>query len=200
MKIVFFIKKVISMYSYLLWTPINKLSFMLNGVKTGKGLKCRGKVYTIVHDLRGRVEIGDNVFINSGSKQNPIGCGDKTFFQVFEAGCIKIGNNVGISNSAFSCYDRIAMEDHVFVGAGCKFFDNDFHPIEYEKRIFSNESPKAAPILIKEGAFVGGDTFVLKGVTIGKHSVIGAGSVVTKDIPDNEIWAGNPARFIKTIP
>lgn len=58
---------------------------------------------------------------------------------------------------------------------------------------------KSKPILIKEGAFIGAHAIVLKGVTIGKYSVIGAGSVITKDIPDNEVWAGNPARFIKKL-
>ena len=58
---------------------------------------------------------------------------------------------------------------------------------------------KTKPILIKEGAFIGAQSIILKGVTIGKHSVVGAGSVVTKDIPDGEIWGGNPAVFIRKV-
>ena len=113
MKTVYLVKKAISMYSYLIWTPINKISFFLNGVRFGKNLKCRGNE-------------------------------------------IVIGNNVGISNAAFSCYERIEIEENAFIGAGCKFYDNDFHPIEYQKRVFTNEKPKSAPIMIREGAFVGG--------------------------------------------
>lgn len=200
MKTVYLVKKAISMYSYLIWTPINKISFLLNGVRFGKNLKCRGKVFTVFHSEKSKLVLGNSVFINSGNKQNPIGCGDQTYFQLFDKGEIVIGDNVGISNAAFSCYERIEIEKNAFIGAGCKFFDNDFHPIEYQKRVFTNEKPKSAPIMIREGAFVGGSTFVLKGVTIGKHSVVGAGSVVTKSIPDDEIWAGNPARFIKKVP
>lgn len=53
------------------------------------------------------------------------------------------------------------------------------------------------PVRIKSGAWIGGHSIILKGVTIGKNSVIGAGSIVTHDIPDNEVWAGNPAKYIK---
>ena len=58
---------------------------------------------------------------------------------------------------------------------------------------------KAKPVIIKDGAFIGTDCIILKGVTIGEKSVIGAGSVVTKSVPDGEIWAGNPAKFIRKV-
>lgn len=199
MKVVYLAKKAISMFSYLIWTPVNKLSFRMNDIKYGEGLKCRGKVFTIAHSLKAKIELGSHVFINSGNTQNPIGLGDRTYFQVFDCGEIIVGDNVGISNTAFSCYSSIVVEDNVFIGAGCKIFDNAFHPVDYYKRVHTTEKPKSAPIRIKEGAFIGGGVFVLKGVTIGRHSVVGAGSVVTKDIPDNQIWAGNPAKFIKEI-
>lgn len=58
---------------------------------------------------------------------------------------------------------------------------------------------KTKPVIIKDGAFIGTDCIILKGVTIGEKSVIGAGSVVTKSVPDGEIWAGNPAKFIRKV-
>ena len=58
---------------------------------------------------------------------------------------------------------------------------------------------KTTPVYIGEGVFIGACSIVTKGVSIGKHSVVGAGSVVTHDIPEEEIWAGNPARFIKKL-
>lgn len=97
-------------------------------------------------------------------------------------------------------WDDIEIEDNVYIGSGVKIWDTDFHSLQYTNRLkLPDTGVKHAPIKIKEGAFIGACTIVLKGVTIGKYSVIGAGSVVAKSIPDNEIWAGNPAQFIKKI-
>ena len=61
------------------------------------------------------------------------------------------------------------------------------------------QKKRNAPVVIKDLAFIGMHSIILKGVTIGEKSIIGAGSVVSKDVPDGEIWAGNPARFIKKV-
>lgn len=58
---------------------------------------------------------------------------------------------------------------------------------------------KSKPVVIKRGAWIGGGSIILKGVVIGEYSVIGAGSVVTRSVPAGEIWAGNPARFIRKL-
>lgn len=88
--------------------------------------------------------------------------------------------------------------NHVLIGGGVQIYDNDFHAIDYRDR-GSNEVIKAAPVVIEDYAFIGANTIILKGVNIGKGSVVGAGSVVSKSIPSGEVWAGNPARFIKKI-
>ena len=115
-------------------------------------------------------------------------------------GTLSIGDNVGISNSTICCANKITICDNVNVGGGCKIFDTDFHSVPYAQRKATPDSTiKTKPVWIGEGAWLGGYVTVLKGVTIGERSVIGAGSVVTKDIPPDEVWAGNPARFIKKI-
>lgn len=195
-------RKAINKYIHLLYNPVNKICFRLNGVQCGKGLKTRGKVYVMRHYESARITIGNGVRINSAKWANPIGCGNKTYLQVNENANLVIGNNCGISNSAFTCEKEIVIEDNVTIGAGCHIYDTDFHPLKYDERVkkqYKDSPVKRSGIRICEGAFIGAGCFILKGVTIGKHCIVGAGSVVTRDIPDSEIWGGNPARMIRKI-
>jgi acetyltransferase-like isoleucine patch superfamily enzyme len=83
-------------------------------------------------------------------------------------------------------------------GGDCKIYDTDFHSLNFEKRNrLPDNDVRSGAVNIKYGAFIGTGAIILKGVTVGEKSIIGAGSVVACDIPDNEIWAGNPARFIR---
>lgn len=146
-----------------------------------------------------QIQIGDNTIIRSGIYGgNYVGL-SKSCFCTLANGEIVIGNNVGISNSIFISRCSIMIEDDVMIGGGCKFYDSDFHSLDYPTRITSMDDVKSAPILIKRGAFIGADSIILKGVTIGEESIVGAGSVVTKSIPDGEIWGGNPAKLIRKL-
>lgn len=107
---------------------------------------------------------------------------------------------MGISNSCLKASTTIIIKDNVNIGGDCKIYDSDFHSVEYIDRMtYPDVKRKSAPVTIEEGVWIGAHSIILKGVTIGKRSVIGAGSVVTCDVPDDELWAGNPARFIKKI-
>jgi len=142
--------------------------------------------------------MGRNVTINSGKKRNPVGMGCQTALLALRGGKINIGNNVGISNAAIVSMESIIIEDNVMLGNGTVIYDTDFHSVRYEKRCQKVDDDIATkPVVIGEGAFIGAGTIILKGVTIGAHSIIGAGSVVTKSVPAHQIWAGNPAKYIK---
>lgn len=180
------------------WLPnavFNRVVFKLRGIKFGHSFVTYGAIF-----VRGTgvIEIGNNVTITSCRETNPIGGDTKTILFAKEKGRIIIGNNVGISNTSIVANDKIVIEDNVLIGGNCKIYDHDFHSLNFDERMRQHDRGiRHAPVRIKNGAFIGAHTIILKGVTIGEKSVVGAGSVVTKDIPDGEIWAGNPARFIR---
>lgn len=142
----------------------------------------------------GDIEIGNNVTVNSGASANVVGA-RKTAICCMSNAYLKIGDNCGLSNCVIYAYDKIIIENDVFIGGGTEIYDTDFHSLDYKLRL-SGHSGAHAPVIIKKGAFIGAKVIILKGITIGEKSIIGAGSVVTKNIPDGEIWAGNPARRV----
>lgn len=166
-------------------------------VDIGKNLKINGRIYVFSNKAK-RIIIGNNVRINSSLNSNPIGGNEKTIFVANNQGIIKIGNNVGISNSAIVSMESIIIEDNVYIGGNTKIYDTDFHWLNLKDRL---EKPGGVckAVRICNGAFIGAHCIILKGVTIGEGAVIGAGSVVTKNVPANQIWAGNPAKYIRNL-
>ncbi|MBP7173039.1 MAG: N-acetyltransferase [Cloacibacterium sp.] len=108
---------------------------------------------------------------------------------VFIENNVKIGNNVTIK-SGVQIWDGITIEDDVFVGPNVTF-TNDKNPKS------KNIDFKLQETVIKKGASIGANATILPGIIVGENTVIGAGSVVTKNVPDNETWVGNPAKKIK---
>lgn len=166
-------------------------------VTIGANSNITGKIYCVSNSKQGII-IGNNVSINSCLKSNPIGGNERTILFAKGDGKISIGDNCGISNSVLFATKSIKICDNVLIGGNVKIYDTDFHWVDYNKRI-TEKCGKTAEVIIKEGSFIGAHSIILKGVTIGERAVIGAGSVVTKDIPSDELWAGNPAKFIRKL-
>lgn len=104
---------------------------------------------------------------------------------------VKIGNKVTIK-SGVQVWDGITIEDNVQIGANVTF-TNDRYPRA------KNPNWVLEKTIIKRGASVGAGSTLLCGITIGENAMIGAGSVVTKDVPAGELWVGNPAKFLRKI-
>jgi acetyltransferase-like isoleucine patch superfamily enzyme len=112
---------------------------------------------------------------------------------------VKIGKRVKISSHSFIC-EGVSIEDDVFVGHGVMFINDRF-----PRATTSEGTPQCAddrqlvPTVVKRGASIGTNATILCGVTIGEGSLVGAGSVVTHDIPSWTVVAGNPARILRAI-
>jgi UDP-2-acetamido-3-amino-2,3-dideoxy-glucuronate N-acetyltransferase len=138
------------------------------------------------------VVLGKNVTVFSPELVNLFGCeiGDNSFIGPFVeiTRNVKIGKNCIVESHAFIC-DSVILEDNVFIGHGV-MFTNDLYPrvgthVDYFKTI------------ILEGASIGTNSTIIAGIPIGKYSIIGGGSVVTKNVEDYSIYAGNRAKKIK---
>ncbi len=111
----------------------------------------------------------------------------------------RIGKNCKISSHSFVC-EGVAIEDNVFVGHGVTFI-NDAYPraTSLEGELQTEKDWKVEPTLVKKGASIGSGATILSNLVIGENALVGAGSVVTHDVPDNAIVAGNPAKLRRLI-
>ena len=147
------------------------------------------------------VKLGRDVRIFSFT--NLYGCeiGDEvkigTFVEVQKGA--KIGNRCKISSHSFIC-EGVTLEDEVFIGHGV-MFTNDMFPraTASDGRPQTEADWQCLKTVVKRGASIGSNATLLCGITIGEKSVIGAGSVVTKDVPPGVVVAGNPARIIRKL-
>lgn len=111
----------------------------------------------------------------------------------------KIGAFCKISSHTFIC-EGVHVEDNVFIGHNVTFINDRFPKAINATGMLQNESDwQVVPTVIQQGASIGSSVTLLCGITVGSNAVIGAGSVVLEDVPAGEIWAGNPAGFIRKV-
>jgi UDP-2-acetamido-3-amino-2,3-dideoxy-glucuronate N-acetyltransferase len=148
-------------------------------VKSGKG----SRIFSFTN-LYG-CEVGDDVKIG-------------TFVEIQKGA--KIGNRCKISSHSFIC-EGVTLEDEVFVGHNVTFI-NDRYPrsTTADGQLQVDADWKCVPTLVRKGASIGSSATLLCGVTVGEYAIVGAGSVVTKDVPPHSVVAGNPAKVLKMLP
>lgn len=148
------------------------------------------------------VQLGKNVALSKFI--NLYGCtiGDNTkigaFVEVQKNA--KIGSNCKISSHTFIC-EGVHIEDDCFIGHGVTFINDTFpRATTGEGALQTEEDWKVETTVVKRGASIGSGATILSKVTIGENAIVGAGSVVTKDVPPGSIYAGNPAKFLREAP
>jgi acetyltransferase-like isoleucine patch superfamily enzyme len=142
------------------------------------------------------ISIGKNFIACSDVRRNSLGVFQRVIIKTVGHGAkIVIGDDVGISGCTISAATSITIGNHVLLGSGCLVTDSDAHPIDPEERR-QGGGGVSKPIVIEDDVFVGARAMILKGVTIGKGSVVGAGAVVAKSVPPYSIVVGNPAKIV----
>ncbi len=192
------VRRIVTHIQNLFGVILTEIKFLGNGVVVGFDWKSIGHP-SISVSVGGRMQIGTHFKMNNRNNGNPLSFHPCSFW-VGSSASLNIGNNVGISQTAIITHSQITIGNNVKIGSGCLVVDTDFHSLNPKLRMDDKkdrENVKSVPVKICDNVFVGARSIVLKGVVIGENSIIGAGSVVTRSIPPNEIWAGNPAKFIR---
>lgn len=161
------------------------------GIKIKKHCKFTGKAIIYITP-NSKIIINENCrFISKSNGYNLIGINRPCIIATHKIGAIiEIGEKSGFSGTVIGAFKYIQIGNNVKCGANTLITDSDWHIDDYR-------SGEPKPVIIEDNVWLGEGVKVLKGVTIGRNSIIGAGSVVTKNIPADVIAAGNPCKVIK---
>ncbi|MEZ4673804.1 MAG: acyltransferase [Caldilineaceae bacterium] len=171
------------------------------------GLQITGRVYfhgrpQIEIRNGGQIFLENEVTINSSNRGYHLNMHSPVKLYADRPGAtIRIGAESRIHGSCIHAYHSITIGQRCLVAANCQIIDGSGHDLSFEdveQRIFTTGDSR--PIVIEDCVWIGANSLILPGVTIGRGSVIGAGSVVTKDIPPMVVAAGNPAKVIRSSP
>ncbi len=182
-----------------------KLILKLQKIKYGKKLKLEGM--PVIVNKGKELVIGDHVTVKSGFLSNLVGLYSRSIIITrTPQAVIQIGNHVGISGATIYARKGIYIGDNTLIGGNAKILDNDFHPLDAIERnkLERGDNKEEIEIPSKEihigaNCFIGCNTIILKGTSLGDGCVVGAGAVVSGVFPENSVIVGNPARVIRTL-
>lgn len=179
----------------------NKFNRLIQIIKLKKlGLDYR-KIYTVgfpEFNIKGKLSLdGIWVMVNTFSCST-LGINRKCKITVYPDALLEIKGRISMSNTAIVCTKHISIGANCMIGGGVTIVDSDFHsmnPIHWNTPK-DEELMKSKDVIIGENVFIGMNSIILKGVTIGDNSILAAGSVLHSDVPTGEVWGGNPAKYI----
>ena len=168
------------------WAVVRAYWYLRGATHLGKRIRVWGRPAVQAH---GRLIVGDRVRLVSTIARTELVVGPDGTLEIGESAFINYGCSIA-ANQLVRIGSMCSLGTHVII------MDNDFHRIDPERR---NERPESRPIILEKNVWVGARAIILRGVTVGAGSVIGAGSVVTRDVPPRSVAAGMPARVIRSL-
>ncbi len=182
-------------------SSLGALWLRAKGLKVKKGLVLYGRPITHLTE-GGTITLGENCVLCSKSEANFAGVNHPVILALLRPGAkLEIGDDTGISGGSFCAAKSVTIGKDCLIGANALVTDCDFHALKPEGRRH-NSNPDdigCEPVVIEDNVWLGANVVVLKGVTIGRNTVVAAGSVVTKSLPPNVVAGGSPAKVIKEL-
>jgi len=178
--------------------PWIRTAFLAHGVRWGQRWRIYGMPTLQLH--RGSLlQLGDGLELRSWPASNPLMPNHPVVFATRRAGAlIRLGDDCGLTGATLVAAERIEIGNRVLVGANATIVDTDFHPLDAARRRADINAGASAPVFVEDDVFIGMNAIILKGVRLGAGCVVGAGSVVTRDVAPGAIVAGNPAQVVGT--
>ena len=167
------------------------------GVEFGQGLVMLGRPR--IERIEGRIVLGDRVTLRSSDEgyhtamYHPV----RLMVDASPSALIEVGDGTRINGASIHATRSIRIGRNCLIAANVSILDSDGHGVSVAERGLHN--PASAPVLIEDDVWIGANAIVLKGVTLGRGSVVAAGSVVTRDVPAMTVVGGNPAKVIKSV-
>lgn len=176
---------------YFIYSPVIYLWFLFRGVKLKFPVYFAGFTF-LSYRKQSFIEIGKKCRFMSLTFGNLLGLNHNCILATEKNALLKIGDYCSFSGVSIWCFKAIEFGNNVRCGANVTIIDGDAHSDD-------PRSGECAPVLIEDNVWIGKDVTILKGVRIGRNTLIGANSVVTKDIPANVVAAGNPCKKVKDL-
>lgn len=191
--------KFINKLASLLVHPWVRVLFLVRAIPWSSGWQFYGAPIIFKH-RQSTMRFGKRLQLRSTIHSNPLGTDHPVILTTLNKNAqLIIGDNFAMSGGCICAAEQIMIGNNVAVGANSTIVDTDFHPLDSSLRAANPQDGKSKPVTIEDDVFIGMNCLIVKGVTIGKGSVIGANSVVTRDIPPGMIAAGNPVQIVRAV-
>jgi acetyltransferase-like isoleucine patch superfamily enzyme len=168
------------------------------GVKLGSGCKFWKRTVFFLQP-GSSIKIGDHCSFRSDFSSNLLGVDRRCIISTHSRTAqISIGNGCGFSGTSIGAKESIEIGQNVIVGANSTITDFDWHSLDPADRDNQSKIPSKR-VIIEDNVWIGANCIILKGVRIGRNTVVGSGSIVTRDLEENAICGGNPCKVIKKL-